>query len=175
MGNQAALNRLPLCGGFFIIRPMEKRNDASFMLEALKEAKIAYEAGEIPVGAVVVQNGVIIGRGHNEREKKLDISSHAEINAIKMAAEAIGRWDLHDCSLYVTLEPCLMCAGAILQSKIRFLSFGTLDKKAGAILSIYHVFDTNNAYMPPLIDKGLCENECSEILKRFFAEKLRTK
>ncbi len=175
VGNQAALNRLPLCGGFFIIRPMDKKTDIAFMLEALKEAQLAYDAGEVPVGAVVVRNGEIIGRGHNEREKNLDISSHAEINALKEASKTLGRWDLSDCSLYVTLEPCLMCAGAILQSKIRFLSFGTLDKKAGAILSIYHVFDTNNAYMPPLIDKGLCEASCSEILTRFFTEKLRSK
>ena len=145
------------------------------MLEALKEAQLAYEAGEIPVGAVVVQNGTIVGRGHNEREEKLDISSHAEINALKNAAKELGRWDLSDCSLYVTLEPCLMCAGAILQSRIRFLSFGTLDKKAGAILSIYHAFDINNAYMPPLIDKGLCEGECADILRRFFEKKLRKK
>ena len=152
---------------------MEKKKDISFMLEALKEAQLAYEIGEVPVGAVVVQNEQIIGRGHNEREGKLDISSHAEINALKDAAKRLGRWDLSDCSLYVTLEPCLMCAGAILQSRIRFLNFGTLDKKAGAIMSIYHVFDENKAYMPPLIDKGLCEDQCSSILKRFFEEKLR--
>ncbi len=145
------------------------------MLEALKEAKLAYKEGEIPVGAVVVRNDQIIGRGHNGREKSLDISSHAEINAIKNAAKTLGRWDLHDCSLYVTLEPCLMCAGAILQSRIRFVCFGSLDKKAGAILSIYHVFDANNAYMPPLIDKCTCESECSDILKRFFDEKIRFK
>lgn len=145
------------------------------MLEALEEAKLAYEEGEIPVGAVVVQNGQIVGRGHNGREKNLDISSHAEINAIKNAAKTLGRWDLHDCSLYVTLEPCLMCAGAILQSRIRFVCFGCVDKKAGAILSIYHAFDANNAYMPPLIDKGMCEKECSDILKHFFDEKLRNK
>lgn len=143
------------------------------MMEALKEAELAYEEGEIPVGAVVVRNGKIISRGHNGRERDLDIASHAEINALKAAAKTLGRWDLHDCSLYVTLEPCLMCAGAILQSRIRFLSFGCLDKKAGAILSIYHAFDANNAYMPPLIDEGLCEKECSDILKRFFDKKLR--
>ena len=146
-------------------------NEIYFMQEALKEAQLAFAEGEVPVGAVVVKSGEIVGRGHNEREKTFDISSHAEINAIKDAAQQLKKWDLSDCSLYVTLEPCLMCAGAILQSRIRYLCFGTTDKKAGAIVSNYHVFDNQNAYTPPLIDKNLCEKQCSDILKIFFAHK----
>ncbi len=143
------------------------------MNQAIAEAKAAFDEGEVPVGAVVVRNGEIIAKAHNHKEKDLDISSHAEINAIKEAEKALGRWDLHDCSLYVTLEPCLMCAGAILQSRIRYLCFGAADEKAGAIVSAYHVFDDKNAYTPPLIDKGVCKNECVNLLVKFF-EKQRT-
>ena len=171
VGNQAALNRLPLCGGFFYYLFMTKEKDEVYMKEALKEAALAFDEGEVPVGAVVVRDDVIVGRGHNHKERDLDISSHAEIVAIKEAAKTLGRWSLEDCSLYVTLEPCLMCAGAILQSRIRFLSFGALDPAAGSILSAYHVFDEKNAYTPPLIDKGLRNNECSDLLLRFFKSK----
>ena len=150
---------------------MQDQTDALFMKAALKEAELAFEEGEVPVGAVVVKDGEIIGKGHNHREKDLDISSHAEINALKEAAKALGRWDLHDCSLFVTLEPCLMCAGAILQSRIRFLCFGAVDKKAGAVISNYHVFDNNKTYTPPLIDKNLCENECTILLVGFFNQR----
>ncbi len=141
------------------------------MKEALKEAEEALRQGEVPVGAVVVRNGEIIGRGRNGREKGLDISSHAEINALKDAAKHLGRWDLPDCSLYVTLEPCLMCSGAILQARVRYLCFGALDEKAGAVVSNFYVFDSKNAYTPPLIDKNVLKNECEEILKTFFANK----
>ena len=148
-----------------------KELEERYMRMALEEARLAYEEGEVPVGAIVVKDGQIVGRGRNGREKGLDISSHAEINALKQASKALGRWDLSDCSLYVTLEPCLMCAGAILQSRIRYLCFGAPDKKAGAVVSNFYVFDSKEAYMPPLIDKNICKNECEEILKKFFAEK----
>ena len=154
---------------------MQDQKDIAFMEEALKEAELAFAEGEVPVGALIVRNGEIIGRGHNHREKDLDISSHAEINALKDAAKTLGRWDMHDCSLYVTLEPCLMCAGAILQSRIRYLCFGAVDEKAGAIISAYHVFDSQNIYTPPLIDKGVYESECSALLARFFKEQRKTK
>ncbi len=123
------------------------------------------------MGAIVVKDGVVVGKGRNGREKGLDISSHAEINALKDASRLLGRWDLSDCALYVTLEPCLMCAGAILQSRVRYLCFGALDKKAGAVVSNYYVFDSKDAYTPPLIDKNLCKDECEEILKKFFAKR----
>ena len=147
------------------------KDDVAFMEAALEEARMAYQEGEVPVGAVVVRAGEIIGRGRNRREKDLDISSHAEINALKDAAKNLGRWDLPDCCLYVTLEPCLMCAGAILQSRIRSLCFGAEDKKAGAITSNYHVFDAQNISTPPLVDKNILQKECEAILKLFFSEK----
>ena len=150
---------------------MKQQDDIFYMKEALKEAEEALWQGEVPVGAVVVRNGEIIGRGRNGREKGLDISSHAEINALKDAAKHLGRWDLPDCSLYVTLEPCLMCSGAILQARVRYLCFGALDEKAGAVVSNFYVFDSKNAYTPPLIDKNVLKNECEEILKTFFANK----
>lgn len=142
-----------------------------FMKEALKEAELALKENEVPVGAVVVRNNEVIAKAHNRREKDLDISSHAEINALKLAAAKLGRWDLSDCSLYVTLEPCLMCAGAILQARVRFVCFGALDEKAGAVVSNYHVFDSKNEYTPPLIDKNILNNECEEILKTFFSQR----
>ena len=147
---------------------MEK-DSAFYMREALKEAESALEEGEVPVGAVVVRNGEIIARSHNHRENDLDISSHAEINALKLAAKTLGRWDLSACSLYVTLEPCLMCAGAILQARVRFVCFGAMDEKAGAVVSNYHVFDYKKEYTPPLIDKNILKNECETLLKKFFA------
>lgn len=150
---------------------MDQHDDVFYMKEALKEAEKAHRQGEVPVGAVVVRRGEIIGRGRNGREKALDISSHAEINALKDAARQLGRWDLSDCALYVTLEPCLMCAGAILQARVRYLCFGACDEKAGAIVSNFYVFDSKNEYTPPLIDKNVLKRECEEILRRFFLER----
>ena len=150
---------------------MKQPDDVFYMGEALKEAEEALKHGEVPVGAVVVRNGEIVGRGRNGREEAFDISSHAEINAMKDAAKRLGRWDLSDCSLYVTLEPCLMCAGAILQARVRYLCFGACDEKAGAVVSNFYVFDRKNAYTPPLIDKNVLKNECECILKTFFGKR----
>ncbi len=143
------------------------------MEEALKEAKLAYEEGEVPVGAVVVFRDEIIGRGHNTREKAHDISGHAEIKAIQDAEKRLGKWQLDGCELYVTLEPCLMCSGAILQSRIKTLCFGASDPEKGAIVSGYHVFDQENSSISPVIVKGTLERECKDILDRFFKEKRR--
>lgn len=143
------------------------------MEEALKEARLAFLEGEVPVGAIVVKDGLIIGRGHNQREANLDISSHAEIKAMKEAAKKLGRWDLSDCSLYVTLEPCLMCTGAILQARIHYLCFGALNPNDGAICSKYHVFDQENACMSPFFDKKVLEQECQGILMKFFQQQRR--
>ena len=150
---------------------MQQEKDEFFMNEAIKEALVSYEEGEVPVGAVVIKDGEIIGRGHNGREKSHRIHSHAEINALEDASSKLGRWDLSDCSLYVTLEPCLMCAGAILQSRIRTVCFGAKDEKAGAIVSSFHVFDSGAPYLPPLLVYGICEEQCKDILRKFFALK----
>ena len=147
---------------------MEKRtNDELYMRLALAEATSALVEGEVPVGAVVVYEGKVIGVGRNSRESDLDISGHAEINALRAAAKARGSWNLEGCTLYVTLEPCLMCAGAIRQSRLSSLVFGAKDEKEGAVLSKFHVFDQDNAAQA--IAHGVLEEECAAMLKRFFA------
>lgn len=145
--------------------------DEIFMQEALKEAQKAYELGEIPVGAVVVKDDVIIGRGHNLREKNNDISSHAEIEALKDAAKTLGNWRMNGCTLFVTLEPCPMCSGAILQSRISRVVFGAKDTRDGAVVSNYYLFDSPCAHERPLVSVGTLNGECEKLLKLFFLEK----
>ena len=144
-----------------------RTNDELYMRLALAEATSALVEGEVPVGAVVVYEDKVIGVGHNSRESGLDISGHAEINALRAAAKARGSWNLEGCTLYVTLEPCLMCAGAIRQSRLSSLVFGAKDEKEGAVLSKFHVFDQDNATQA--IVHGVLEEECAAMLKRFFA------
>ena len=144
--------------------------DKRFMEEALAEAKLALKAGEVPVGAIIVKDGVLIGRGHNTREENKEIHGHAEINAILDAEKNLGTWQLDGCRLYVTLEPCLMCAGAIAQARIASVFFGAKDEQEGAYFSAYHVGDPKNAN--PLIYPGLLKEECEELLNCFF-DKLR--
>ena len=139
-----------------------------YMIEALKEAQIALEEGEVPVGAVVVKDGRIIGRGHNKRERELDISGHAEISAMKEAAKQLGRWALDGCAVYVTLEPCLMCAGAIKQARVRSLHCAAKDERYGAE-SAYHLFSSKDAYASPLVYFGEEEEKSASLLNRFFA------
>ena len=139
-----------------------------YMIEALKEAQIALEEGEVPVGAVVVKDGRIIGRGHNKRERELDISGHAEISAMKEAAKQLGRWALDGCAVYVTLEPCLMCAGAIKQARVRSLHCAAKDQRYGAE-SAYHLFSSKDAYASPLVYFGEEEAKSASLLNRFFA------
>lgn len=145
------------------------------MEEALEEAKKAFSCGEVPVGAVVVKDGEIIGRGHNERESKNDISSHAEIEAIKMAEKTLGRWSLEGCSLYVTIEPCLMCSGAIKQAKIGSVFYGADDPSVGAVKTHYHVYDDPSIEYNPLVYSGVLEKECAGLMRLFFAEKRKNK
>lgn len=140
-----------------------------FMAEALNEAEKAGLSGEIPVGAVVVRDGVIIAAGHNERETKRDSTLHAEMTAIRRACKALGSWRLTDCDLYVTLEPCTMCAGAIIQARIRNLYIGTSDLKAGAAGSVIDVFRVSAFNHRVEVSWGLLESECSAILKEFFS------
>ncbi len=139
-----------------------------YMIEALKEAQIALEEDEVPVGAVVVKDGRIIGRGHNKRERELDISGHAEISAMKEAAKQLGRWALDGCAVYVTLEPCLMCAGAIKQARVRSLHCAAKDERYGAE-SAYHLFSSKDAYASPLVYFGEEEAKSASLLNRFFA------
>lgn len=141
-----------------------------FMIEAIGEAKKSMELYEVPVGAVIVKNGVIIARAHNLKEKLKDPTAHAEILAIKKAAVFLNNWRLMDCSMYVTLEPCPMCAGAILQSRISKLYIGTFDPVCGACGSVINVIQNNNLNRWTDI-KWCYDDRCSDILKDFFKTK----
>ena len=144
-----------------------------YMKEAIKEAKKAEKIGEVPVGAVIVKEDKIIARGHNLRETKMNSLKHAEIIAIDKACKKLGNFRLEDCDLYVTLEPCLMCAGAIVQSRIRKVYFGTFDEKYGAVASVANAFEIKSNHKVEY-EEGLCKEECKNIIKEFFKE-LRNK
>jgi tRNA(adenine34) deaminase len=143
-----------------------------YMKAALKEAEKAKQIDEVPVGAVVVQNGIVIAKAHNLREKTQLASSHAELLAIQKASKKLGTWCLEDCDLYVTLEPCLMCTGAIELSRIHALYYGTSDPKGGSVDTLIQVkkIPHLNTY-PKEIHAGVLQKECSEILTSFFREK----
>lgn len=148
--------------------------DERFMQVALDEAKAAAEAGDVPVGAVVVRRGSIIGRGHNQREALADPTAHAEVIAISAAAAHVGHWRLLDCTLYVTLEPCVMCAGAIILARLERVVFGTEDPKAGAFGSLYSIHDDDRLNHRVPITPGVMANECGEILRNFFRQRRLT-
>jgi tRNA(adenine34) deaminase len=141
-----------------------------FMKEALKEARKAYEKDETPIGAVIVRDGRIIARAHNEKELKNDSTMHAEMTAIRKAGRRLGSWRLNGCDMYVTLEPCAMCAGALIQSRIRRLFIGTPDPKAGAAGSVIDVLGVRKFNHRVEVYYGIMEEECSSILKEFFKE-----
>jgi tRNA(adenine34) deaminase len=138
-----------------------------FMAEALRLANIAANEGEVPVGAVVTIGDKIIGRGRNRREKDKNALCHAEIEAINEACKRLGGWRLWECALYVTLEPCPMCAGAIINSRIKNVYFGASDYKNGACGSVVNLFNLDFNHKPNF-ESGILETECSEILTRFF-------
>ena len=141
--------------------------DKKFMQRAIELAKIAGNEGEVPVGAVIVKNGEIIGEGYNMREQKQNPLSHAEIEAINNAAKKIGCWRLEDCELYVTLEPCPMCTGAIINSRIKTVIFGAYDKNAGSMDSVINLCDYPYNHKVEIYG-GICEDQCKEILQNFF-------
>ena len=141
-----------------------------FMKEALKEAKKAYDKLEVPVGCVIVKDGKIIARAHNLKETKKDTTKHAEILAIQKASKKIDAWRLLDCDMYVTLEPCSMCAGAIINSRIRNLYIGTMDKKTGAVGSVLNLFEDFTFNHKIVVETGILQEQCEKILKDFFKE-----
>ena len=147
--------------------------DYKFIMQAaLSLAKVAADKGDVPVGAIVVNEaGEILGTGQNLREQSNDPTAHAEIIAIRQAAEKIGSWRLDDLTLVVTLEPCAMCAGAILQSRIKRLVFGAWDEKAGAVGSVMDVIRDPRALTKVEVISGIMEKECSEVLSEFFNTK----
>ncbi len=141
-----------------------------FMKEALKEAEKAYKKLEVPVGAVIVKDGKIIARGHNQKETKTDTTKHAEIIAIQKASKKLKAWRLLDCEMYVTLEPCAMCAGAIINSRIKKVYIGTKDNKTGAVGSVLNLFEDFTFNHKVESEIGLMQDECEKILKQFFKE-----
>ena len=141
-----------------------------YMKEALKQARKAYALGEVPIGCVIVHEGQIIGRGYNRRNTDKNTLAHAEITAINKASRKIGDWRLEDCTLYVTLEPCQMCAGAIVQARIPEVVMGCMNPKAGCAGSILNILDMPEFNHQVAVTRGVLENECSEMLKTFFVE-----
>ena len=140
------------------------------MKEALRQAKKAYALGEVPIGCVIVYEGQIIGRGYNRRNTDKNTLAHAEITAINKASKKIGDWRLEDCTLYVTLEPCQMCAGAIVQARIPHVVMGCMNPKAGCAGSILNILDMPEFNHQVAVTRGVLEEECSEMLKTFFTE-----
>jgi len=142
-----------------------------FMKKALEEAQKAFDKDEVPVGAVIVRNGEIIAAAHNTRELSKDATAHAEMLAIREACERLGGWRLLDCEMYVTLEPCVMCSGAILQARLERLYIGAMDPKGGAAGSTLDLFKDYHFNHETEVRKGILETECSQILKDFFKRK----
>lgn len=149
--------------------------EEKFMKEALKEAQKAYKKLEVPVGAVIVKDGKIIARGYNQKESKTDTTKHAEIIAIQKASKKLKAWRLLDCEMYVTLEPCSMCAGAIINSRIKKVYIGAEDKKTGAVGSVLNLFDDYKFNHTVENEKGILQEECEKILKDFFKELRKNK
>ncbi len=148
-------------------------NDEKFMKAAIKQAQKAYDLGEVPIGAVVVYEGRIIGRGYNRRNTDKVALAHAEITAIKKAAKVMGDWRLEGCTIYITLEPCPMCAGAIVQSRLDRCVFACMSDKAGCAGSLINLLDMKDLNHQVEITSGIMEEECRELLQSFF-KKLRS-
>ena len=146
-----------------------------YMRLALSEAKKAYVEDEVPIGCVIVKDHKVISRGHNKRENKKDVTSHAEIEAIRKANKKLGDWQLVDCDLYVTIEPCLMCMGAIIQSHIKNIYYGSEDPKGGACISSIDLSKIKNLNHYPIIHGGILKEQCSKIVKEYFANKRKNK
>jgi tRNA(adenine34) deaminase len=144
--------------------------DREAMAVALDEARAAAAHGDVPIGAVIVRDGAIVARRHNEREVRQDPTAHAEVLAIRDVAEELGRWRLDDCTLYVTLEPCVMCAGAIVNARIARLVYGAADLKAGATASLYNVCADPRLNHNPPVTHGVLADECAALLTGFFAD-----
>jgi tRNA(adenine34) deaminase len=152
-------------------KPIDLTSDDYFMNEALRQAKIAYDADEVPVGAVIVRENKIIARAYNQVELLKDATAHAEILAITQAAHALGDWRLENCTLFVTKEPCPMCAGAIALSRIKKLVFGVRDEKAGAAGSVFKITDAKGLNHTVEVVGGVKETEARDLLQNFFREK----
>ena len=147
--------------------------DEYFMRLAIREATRALEHDDVPIGAIVIKDGEVVGSGHNERELRADPTAHAEMIALREAARTLGSWRVLDSVMYVTLEPCAMCAGAIVLSRIPRVVFGAWDPKAGAAGSVLDVLDTPQLNHRPTVQGGLLEEDCGDLLRAFFADRRR--
>ena len=144
--------------------------DEKYMKEAMKQAKKAYQLGEVPIGCVIVHEGKIIGRGYNRRNTDKNTLAHAEITAINRASRIIGDWRLEDCTMYVTLEPCQMCAGAIVQSRMKKVVIGAMNPKAGCAGSVINILQMKQFNHQAEMENGILEKECADMLSTFFKE-----
>jgi len=149
-------------------------SDETFMREALALARQASEAGEVPVGAVVVKDGTVVGRGHNRPVSGRDPTAHAEVMALRDAAERIGNYRLGDCELYVTLEPCVMCAGAIMHARISRVVYGAADPKSGACGSVVNLFADSRLNHHATVIGGVLADAAGKLLQDFFSERRKT-
>jgi tRNA(adenine34) deaminase len=154
----------------FFLRAKESmmKTPEDYMRKALEEAKIAFEQGEVPVGAVIVKDGVIVGKGHNTTESSKDPTSHAEMIAIRDASKTLGGWRLTGCDMYVTAEPCSMCAGAIVLARLSGLYIGTEDPKAGACVSLSNIATDPRLNHQVELYVGILKEECQQLLRDFF-------
>ena len=148
---------------------LERMNHEYFMAEALRLARDAITDGDVPVGCVIVKDGEIIGRGRNRREAGVDATAHAEVEAIREACARLGSWRLHGCALYVTLEPCPMCAGAIINARIAAVRYGAREDKSGCCGSVLNLFEERFNHRPRVYG-GLLEEECRGLLEEFFQD-----
>ena len=146
-------------------------NDEEYMGLALAEARKAYELGEVPIGAVVVKDGEVLATAYNLRETGHDATAHAEVLAIRRACEKIGHWRLTGTTLYVTIEPCPMCAGALVMSRVDRLVYGAADYKAGAVESLFNITNHSGLNHRIKVRAGVCEEECRNLMKDFFRER----
>lgn len=149
---------------------MEQDKDIKFMREALKQAKKAYAIEEVPIGCVIVHEDKIIARGYNKRNTKKNTLAHAEMIAIEKACKKLGDWRVEDCTMYITLEPCPMCAGAIVQARIPRVVIGTRNKKAGCAGSVLNLLQVQEFNHQVELTEGVLQEECSQLMKDFFRE-----
>ncbi len=154
---------------------MSSHSDKQFMQLAIEQAQLAEREGEVPVGAILVKDGQVIASAYNQSISQHDASAHAEINLLRKAGKLLENYRLTDTTLYVTLEPCPMCAGALLHSRVKRIVFGAFDPKAGAAGSVLNLFDSQAAYHYAEIEGGVCEADCREQLQAFFKRRRKEK
>lgn len=160
-----------MCGSFYFMKKVIFMNEEKYMKQAIKQALKAQEKDEVPIGCVIVKDDKIIARGYNLRQSNQQSYAHAEMIAIQKACKKLGTWRLEDCELYVTLEPCPMCAGAILQSRIKKVIYGAKDPKGGCVDSCMKMYETKGFNHYPEVLSGILDEECASLLTNFFRKK----